>query len=313
MNSLVIDLGGTFVKMGIIRGGEVLEFKKIPSHSGCNLEGLLDEITDFFHQFKSKHHLELTDFRGIGMAVPGIIDFNEKRVLSINKKYEQAIEFEFEKWAREVLNLPIVLENDAKAALVGEIGFGSAKNETDAVLMTFGTGIGTAVFINNQLLRGKHHQAGCLGGHLTTQSNHFACTCGNTGCVEASSSNWAMPIVAKERSGFDQSLLAQEKIIDYYSVIQCAKQQDPFSVAFLNYLLDQWSTGITNMIHAYDPEVVILSGGLMNAKESVLPELQKRVKERTWTPWGDVRFIVAEHPEKSVLLGLEALLMQQSN
>lgn len=294
-----------------MNNGIVKDFSKIPSHAGSDLYGLLEQIETTFETLLDSWNLNIADFLGIGVAIPGIVDFDRKTVLSVNKKYDQTVGFSFEEWANQRFHLPVILENDARAALIGEVTFGAAKHETDAVLMTFGTGIGTAAIINNHLLRGKHHQAGCLGGHITTGSEQFVCTCGNTGCIEAASSNWALPIVAKERKGFPDSLLAKQEVIDYFSTIHCAKQNDPFSRSFLDYLLDQWSAGIVNLIHAYDPEIVILSGGLMKSSNLVVSEIETRVKKRAWTPWGKIRMVVAENPEQSVLFGLEALLLKQ--
>jgi glucokinase len=113
--------------------------------------------------------------------------------------------------------------------------------------------------------------------------------------------------VAKERKGFEESLLAQQAVLNYKAVTGCAGAGDSFSRDLLAYLLRCWGAGIVNLIHAYDPEVVILSGGLMKEREKILPALEQYVAENAWLPWGTPVFCVAENPDVSVLLGLHAL------
>ncbi len=313
MYSIVIDFGGTYIKLGLIQDGKMIEFHHTDSYSDRGLLPRLNVIEEMVAKILQIRNLTLNDCAGLGVAIPGIVDFYAKKVIATNAKYNDAVSFSFERWAKEAFGLPIVIENDAKAALIGEVTYGIAKNESDAVMVIFGTGIGTAAYINNRLLRGKHHQAGCLGGHISTQYNGLTCTCGNVGCLEAQSANWALPMVAKKRKDFTKSLLAKKDVIDYKSIIECAQQEDLFSCQLLNDLIDQWSAGIVNLIHAYDPNTVILSGGLMKSKDILLPKIINKVHERAWTPWGKVKFEVAENPQISVLLGLDALVKQTKN
>ncbi|PTX64414.1 glucokinase [Melghirimyces profundicolus] len=308
MYSIGLDFGGTYIKTGLLKNGQVKAFRKVRSHSGEGLLPVLETVKETVADLLIEQSLPFENCAGVGIAFPGLVDVDRKTVLSTNKKYDDAVNFSFQKWSEEAFGLPVAVDNDAKAALLGEITHGSAKNESDAIMVIFGTGIGTAAYINSRLLRGKHHQAGCLGGHISTDRDGHPCTCGSIGCMEAESSNWALPIIAREREGFEESLLAGESVIDYKSVIECAGRGDSFSRRLLDDLIGHWSAGIVNLIHAYDPETVILSGGLMKSKDLLLPRIEAEVHRRAWTPWGKVKFIVAENPEISVLLGLDALV-----
>jgi glucokinase len=83
---------------------------------------------------------------------------------------------------------------------------------------------------------------------------------------------------------------------------------DVFSKIAFEMAIDVYSAGITNLVHAYDPEVIVLSGGVMKGRKQILPAIRRSVEKRTWTPWGKLRFIVAEDPDSSVLLGLQTLM-----
>jgi glucokinase len=251
--------------------------------------------------------LSLKDCQALGVAIPGLVNFAEKRVISINEKYTDSLNVDFPQWSKEEFGLPIVMDTDTNIAILGEITYGCAKGTRDAVLMAFGTGIGTAAVMDGRLVRGRHYQAGCVGGHLTVDYNGRSCFCGNRGCVEAMASASILPALVKEREGFAVSMLAKQETINYKAVTDCAAAGDSFSGDLLDYLLHCWGVGILNLIHAYDPEVVILTGGMMKEKEKFLPYFQQYVKQNGWLPWGIPSFKVAENPDASVLLGLYVL------
>lgn len=252
--------------------------------------------------------LVLRDCSGLGLAMPGIVDPAAKRVLSMKEKYPDAFDFDFEGWVRDTFGLPLVMENDAKAALLGEVHFGSAKGAQNAVLMIFGTGIGTAAMLGGQLVRGSHHLGGNLGGHFIVEAKGELCNCGARGCLERHAGHWALPLIAKNREGFPESALAKRDEIDFKAVLEAARDHDPFALSLLDELIMYWSAGIVNMVHAFDPDVVILSGGPMKSADVLLPRLTERIRAASWAPWDEIRFVVPADPDSSVLLGLSSLL-----
>jgi glucokinase len=304
---IAIDFGGTNIKFGIVNGGKLVSFRSIPAESRDGIRPRLKILVNEIKKTLNEQNLPLTAFQSIGIAIPGIVNYDEKRVIAINKKYDDSLTVDFPKWCDEEFGLPVVMDNDINCAILGEITYGCARGVSDAVLMSFGTGIGASAVINGKLIRGRHYQAGCLGGHLIIDYKGRVCTCGNRGCVEALASTSTLPEVAKERKGFAGSLLSGQKAVNYKTVVDCAGAGDSFSVDMLAYLLQCWGAGIVNMIHAYDPETIILSGGLMKDQEKILPTLKQYVKQNAWLPWGDVEFRVAENPDASVLIGLYAL------
>jgi len=310
MSVIAVDFGGTNIKIGIIDKGLVQSVRMISAESSQGIRPKLAEVKDEVFGMLQENKLSLADMTAIGVAIPGIVNSKEKRVISINKKYSDAIEVDFEAWGKEAFGLPIMLDNDMNSAIIGELTYGCAIGETDAVMMSFGTGIGTAAVMDGKLLRGKHFQAGCLGGHISVDINGPMCTCGNKGCIEAHAGTWALPEIARQRDGFAQSKLAQKEVIDYKSLLECIEAGDEFSKELFEYIISCGGAGVVNLIHAYDPEVVILSGGLMKNKNLVLPYIKKHVEKYAWMPWGKVELRVAERPDFSVLLGLSSLCNQ---
>ncbi|XID92366.1 ROK family protein [Paenibacillaceae bacterium WGS1546] len=306
--NVAIDFGGTNIKIGLIEKGTVAAKASIPAYSENGLAGRLPEVEATVAALLRETGLALSSCRGIGLALPGIVDADNRVLLSINEKYTDAIGFDFDRWVSEAFSLPLVMENDARAALLGEAAYGAARDSQDAVLVMFGTGIGTAAIMNGRIVRGKHYQAGILGGHLATDIHGEKCACGNVGCMEAQASHWALQIRAARMPGFADSPLARRKeALGYGDVIAAEERGEDWARRLVDSLLEHWSAGIVNLVHAYDPEVVVLSGGLMKSADRVLPQVIERTLASAWTPWGAPRFAVADDPETSVLLGLSHL------
>jgi glucokinase len=307
---VTIDFGGTNIKIGLIVEGKIAAKTSIPAFSENGLFPRLPAVAHSVHELLSEAGVTLAECRGVGLALPGIVDAVRRELLSIPEKYTDAVGFDFGGWVRETFALPFVMENDARAALIGEVAYGAASGSRDAVMVIFGTGIGTAAMMNGDVVRGKHYQAGILGGHFATDIHGEICTCGNTGCFEAQASHWALSIRAKQLPGFADSPLAEADSFGYEDVIQAAFRGEDWALKLIGSLIEHWGAGIVNLIHAYDPEVVVLSGGLMKSADYVLPQVIKRIRASAWTPWGSPRFVVAEDPETSVLLGLSHLLKE---
>jgi glucokinase len=178
-------------------------------------------------------------------------------------------------------------------------------------MITLGTGIGAAAMIEGRLLRGKHSQAGCLGGHIPAVYNGRPCMCGNVGCVEAEASTWALPSICESWPGFAGSLLASEPRLDLKALFRCSAAGDGIAVAIRDRFLHVWAAGAVGLIHAYDPEVLVLGGAVMQSSGQVLPFLREYVTAHAWTPWGKVRVSPAKLGRDSALLGAIPLLSDQ--
>src|SRR5690349_19458598 len=120
--------------------------------------------------------------------------------------------------------------------------------------MTIGTGVGSSAVIEGKLLRGKHFQAGCLGGHFTINVKGQLCNCGNYGCVEVEASTWNIERIAKASGEFRESVLSKESKVDFESIFRCAAGNDSLAEKLRERCIDVWSACAVNLIHAYDPE-----------------------------------------------------------
>ena len=310
---IAIDLGGTFIKIGLLKSGKLIERVEILAQSAFGLKTQLPDLGFAIDQLILANQLSASDILGIGLSFAGLVDSSKNKIISTNQKYDDGPDTDLIGWAKLNWNCPLFAENDARMALLGEWKHGVGKDCENLVMVTLGTGIGSAVLIEGKLLKGKHFQAGNLGGHFTVNHRGTICTCGNIGCMESEASTWRLPELIRRNPGFKSSLLKMENLLDYEALFRNAKNGDHLSNEILDHCFSVWSAGIITMIHAFDPEKIIISGGIMKSGSVILPELQCRINQHAWTPWGKVRLLEAQYPDSAALYGADYLVRLSMN
>jgi len=306
--TIAIDLGGTFIKIGLLQNGELVDRKEVVAQSASGLKNQIPALESEIDQLMLVNKVQKEDILGIGFSFAGLVDSKQNRILSTNQKYDDGPDTDLVGWAREKWNWPLFALNDARMALLGEWQHGAGQECSDLVMVTLGTGIGSAVLIGGELLIGKHFQAGNLGGHFVVNHKGTVCTCGNVGCVEAEASTWRLPSLLKEHPEFSESAIKNEEVLDFRALFHHAAMNDRVAKEVLEHCLSAWAAGIINMIHAFDPEMIILSGGIMKSSGVILPALQEKVNQLAWTPWGEVKLVEAKYPDSAALYGADYLV-----
>ena len=305
---LACDVGGTRIKLGVVRGGQVLARSEIDAGAKKGLASALKRIAKAVRPLCREAGVKPQTLGGLGLAFPGIVEPRTEKILSTPAgKFDDAKNLSVPKIVSALLGLPVRICNDANAALAGEWRFGAARGCRSVVMMTLGTGIGTSVIIDGVPLRGRHGQAGCLGGHLTENLFGRECLCGNLGCAESEASTWALPDQARAHPDFAASQLAREKVLDYAAVIRAAARGDRVAAGLRDRAILAWSVVLVNLIHAYDPEVAVIGGGIMRSGEIILPRLRRHVAKHAWTPWGRVKIKPAALGNDAGILGVASL------
>ena len=304
---LAIDLGGTAVKLGVFVSGRGVETAEFPVDD----QFALDRVSE-----AARALLGGRSVRGVAIAVPGIVDRAGRSLLAAHGKYAELRDVDLSEWSRSAFGVEAAVENDARAALLGELASGSAAGERDAVLVTLGTGIGTAAVIDGHVLRGAHGHAGVLSGHVTVDLDGPRCPCGNLGCAEALASTWALDRDLRgDGSDGDhatvgpelQRRIATASPLGIRDLIET--RQEPESASMLDRYLRIWGAVIVTQCHAFDPSVVVVTGGVLRARDVVLPALAEYVHEHLWSSSFRPRFVTPDEPELSVLRGLAAIAL----
>lgn len=195
---IAVDLGGTITKVGLLRNGELVDYVKMPSRQDLDMTASLPEIENAIDFLLNSNGVKR--LFGVGIAFPGLVNNKKSIIISTNEKYDDGVELDLDRWADEHWGAPFYIDNDARLAAIGEWQYGSGRGYDSVVMMTIGTGIGSGVIMNGEVMYGKHFQAGSLGGHFVVDYKGRLCSCGNKGCVEALSSSFFLHKIIKDHA-----------------------------------------------------------------------------------------------------------------
>lgn len=302
-----IDLGGTRIKIGLVKDGKVFKSRIFAVRSNRSLQILLPFLKKaIIELIKSDESIAI---ESIGLAFPGIVDSEKNRVIDTSSKYMDAPSIDMLKWAKRTFELPFRMDNDARLACLGEWRYGAGKMTSNMVMLTLGTGIGTSVVVDGKLLRGMHFQAGILGGHIIIDYKNKIdrCSCGKFGCPEAIASMWMIERKAKQHPLYKTSRLSEAKNIDWKIILKLSDQGDELSEILKQNCLEVWSATLINLVHGYDPEVVVIGGGISHSEREIKLFFEKVLRERSWCPGGVPKLRIAEFPDTAALLGSAVL------
>ena len=305
MYSIGIDLGGTIIKIGLVHEGNIINNKALKSVSRKGLMPNLHLIKEAIDEILDEKGIKPSQLSGIGLAFPGLVNPINKTVISTNEKYDDALDIDLSSWAKTNWGVSFGIDNDARMAVIGEWKYGAGKGYDNVVMMTIGTGIGTGVVIDGRVLYGQHFQAGSLGGHFVIDYKARKCSCGNIGCVEALASSSFLEKIILDNETLSPSFKEKAGEFDFKSIFTLAEEGDSDALTVRNNCMDVWAAAIITYIHAYDPEIVILGGGIMKSSNIIIPYLKERVDRLAWCPSGKVQLVVAELGDYPAILGAE--------
>ena len=307
MKSIAIDFGGSAIKLALISDGNIIKRDNLPAYSENGLAPRLKDVEESV--FKMLNGDDIKSYSGVGIATTGAVNPKTKKIMSLYGKNEDLENMDLSSWCENIFDLPMTIEMDSKVALLGEMHYGVGQGYQDVVILTFGTGIGTAAAVDGKILSGRNNVVGLLSSHLVINVDGRKCTCPNYGCMEASACGWALEGLVYEHPEFLNSGLATEEDINFKTLAKWYKKGDRTASDIVHYCVRQWRAGILNMIHAYVPALVILSGGIMKF-EGLYEMLTDGQSERIWDCCGEVEFALSKHPEDSVLYGTHQMVKE---
>jgi glucokinase len=308
MNALAIDLGGSHAACAVVTDGTILASRSLPVESRETLSNLLPRLSVTLHELLHCAGVNRADCEALVLGFCGIVRVQEKRVLATNEKFEDAAALDLSGWCARAFQLPFLIENDARLALLGEHAFGVARDAQDAVMVTLGSGIGGAALLGGRLLQSKHGLAGTIGGHLPVVLDGRICSCGNRGCAESEGSTAFLPEIYQAHAGSTAGVLSSRATIGFAELFEAADAGDRPAVAALAHCLRVWSVLTVALIHAYDPEVVVFGGSVLKRAEYILPRVQEYVEANAWTPGRTVTMRAASLGPHAALLGAIPLI-----
>ena len=305
-----IDVGGQTSKIGVVDArGTVLAQTVIRTDTYSEVEPFIAELAAAVSKLIKDSGTE-GKVRGVGVGAPngnyytGTIEAAPNLTWGRNK-------VEFAKLLTEAIGLPVVLTNDANAAAVGEMTYGAAKGMKNFIMITLGTGVGSGIVINGQVVYGHDGFAGELGHTIAVRNNGRTCGCGRTGCLETYCSATGVARTAREwlELSDEPSVLRNLDKIASKDVYDAAKEGDKLALKIFDFTGKILGRSFADFIAFSAPEAIVLFGGLARAKEFLTEPILDAMNANVLPLWRNkVKIVFSQLKESdAAILGASAL------
>lgn len=269
-----VDIGGTSVKAGLVdRQGRVTFIKRVPTRADGGREAIADATAEAIEGVL--HDAQGVTVSGLGIGSAGVIDSATGTVFAGTDNLPGWVGFDLRRFAWERFHLPVHVNNDAHAAALAELRFGIGHKVSSFAALTIGTGVGGGIVVDGRLVRGNHGFAGSFG-HQTIRFDGRQCNCGRKGCLEAYVSASALVHEYETRRGGQAVGTAEDTSGQALAVSQLAVAGDSAALAAYSALAGYLAEGVANIFNVVDPEIVVLSGGVVEGHEGFAAEVERR-------------------------------------
>ena len=305
-------MGGQTTKIGVVDSmGTVLAQTVIRTDTYAEVNPYIAELAEAVNKVIKDSGKE-GKIRGIGVGAPNGNYYTGTIENAPNLAWGHSGVVEFSKLLSEAMNgLPVALTNDANAAAVGEMTYGAAKGMKNFIMITLGTGVGSGIVINGEVVYGHDGFAGELGHTCAVRNNGRACNCGKTGCLEAYASAMGVARTAREwlELSDEPSLLRNLDNIASKDVYDAAKDGDKLALKIFEFTGKMLGRAFADFIAFSSPEAIVLFGGLARAKEFLLAPMEEAMNANVLPLWRNKIKIVFSQLKESdaAILGASAL------
>jgi glucokinase len=275
-----VDLGGTKISCALADiSGKIIDIQVVETNASEGEIAVLNRIIRVIDKVIISKKISKEDIKAIGIGSPGPID--AKNGIIVEPANLPFTNFDIVTPIKDEFKIPVYLDNDANVAAIGEFMFGAGKGTENMVYMTVSTGIGGGAILNGQIYRGRTTNALEIGHTTVEPFSSARCNCGNLGCLEALASGTAIARRAKDAvlSNIHTSLKTYDTITSY-EVFKEAENGDKVAISIRNNALRYLGIGVTNIINIFDPDKVVIGGGVSKAGEIVFDIVKEVVNER---------------------------------
>lgn len=267
-----IDIGGSHIAVGLITYNGTIICKKEKDitnnlRKGDYTKTLIETIIEQIQYVLEEGKTDITKISLIGIAVPGMVS----KTSIIKAENLHIKNLEITKEINKYFNVPVKLKNDAKCAALAEKEYGSLKKAKDAIFLSLGTGIGGAVFLNDELLVPKKYE-GFEIGHMVIQKNGIKCNCGRRGCFEKYASMKALK--EKLSKKLKQKNISKEEL---KNILENNENEEINEI--IDEYIDSLCLGISNLINIFEPEIISIGGSFAFYEKTLLKKLENRLKQ----------------------------------
>ncbi|MDY3831097.1 MAG: ROK family protein [Candidatus Ventricola sp.] len=263
---LSIDIGGTAVKMGLVDHEGAIHARH--EASVCFDHYQTPILTTVIREAQAFLARESAQIEGIGVSATGQVDDRAGAVIGTNGKIPHYEGAQIKRDMEAAFGVPVFALNDANAAALGECFAGRAKGVQNVLMVTLGTGVGGGIVLGGRIFGGTRGIAGELG-HFTLYQDGPRCPCGKRGCFESYAATTALVRRAKEATG--------EADMNGRIVFSRAAGGDQAMLAVLSAWIDDIAAGISGLVHIFNPQMVLIGGGVSAQEALLIAPLRERV------------------------------------
>lgn len=288
MRILTFDIGGTNIKYAISNEKFILTDKHtVPTEAQKGGQELVLKIISIIEQYDNIDR--------IGISTAGQVDSENGIVVYSTDNIPYYTGMMVKKIIENKTGIPTFVENDVNAFAMGEAKFGAGKGKSDFLCLTYGTGIGGALYLDNKLYKGMGCSAGEFG-HMITHAGGKQCTCGGEGCYECYASTKALLDSVNKRNSTQ---------LNSFEIFE----KENFSKPEIRSVIDQWIDemiiGLINIIYIFNPPLIVLGGGIMN-EDYVIDLIDRKIYNLLMENFRDVNIVRSKLGSDAALLGVAA-------
>ena len=315
MYRLGIDLGGTNIVAGVVNEKyEIVAKAKTPTNRPRSAKEICLDMANMALEAVEKAGLKISDIESVGVGAPGSVN-SDTGVISFSNNLDFH-DAPIADYIREVIDLPVYVENDANAAAYGEFVAGSAKGTKDAVCITLGTGVGGGIIIGGKIYSGFNY-AGAEIGHTVVEVDGPQCSCGRKGCFEVYSSATGLIRMTKEALDANPDSKMHEMMDgDHVSgrlAFNAMRAGDEAAKGVVDKYIKYLAAGIANTINIFQPEVLCIGGGVCNEGDALLIPLKALISKEIYTRNSDenTKIVIASLGNDAGIIGAAFLGLQK--
>ena len=314
---LAIDLGGTQIRSAIVSSqGRIIAKESYSTLASEGPESVISRILLAIDRMLKGNGGSPSSPDSISLAAAGAID-NEKGIITLSPNLPGWHNVPLRSVVKGRFEMETFLINDANAAALGEHRFGAGKGVNNLIYLTVSTGIGGGIIIDGELYSGASGSAGEIG-HMTIDVNGPVCTCGNKGCLETLASGKAMAreAIRRVRNGEQSKLTDMVGEIDSITAEKisiAAQGDDPLALEVVSQAATYLGVGMVNLVNIFNPEMIIVGGGVAKMGEILLKQAREVVEERAFPLSARaMRIVSARHIDEAGLLGAAVFALQHT-
>lgn len=286
MRILTFDIGGTNIKYGLCNEKfELSDLHTIPTEASKGGQYIIEKVIDIIETY--------TDIDRVAISTAGQVDSENGIVVYATGNIPYYTGMMVKKTIENKTGITTYVENDVNAAALGEAKFGAGVGKSDFICLTYGTGIGGAIYLNNSLYKGSASSAAEFG-HMITHAGGIECTCGGNGCYER---------YASTRALIEAVNAVSDEPLNAFTIFEKKNMNNPKIRAVVDNWIDEMIIGLINLVYIFNPPLVILGGGIMN-EDYVIDLIDRKIYKQLMENFANVNIVRSKLGNTAGMMGV---------